>query len=102
MYMMGELKYFLGFQVKQLQEGTFISQTKYIQDILAKFGMKDAKPIKTPMGTCWGLVLKCFESRTRQHKMLNINALRPLKHYFLKDLMNFGRRPRAKYYEGFT
>jgi hypothetical protein len=39
------------FQVKQLQEGTFISQTKYIQDILTKFGMKDAKPIKTPMGT---------------------------------------------------
>jgi hypothetical protein len=49
MSMMGELKYFLGFQVKQ--EGTFISQTKYIQDILTKFGMKDAKPIKTPMGT---------------------------------------------------
>jgi hypothetical protein len=49
--MMGELKYFLGFQVKQLQEGTFISQTKYTQDILSKFGMKDAKPIKTPMGT---------------------------------------------------
>jgi hypothetical protein len=45
------LKYFLGFQVKQLQEGTFISQTKYTQDILTKFGMKDAKPIKTPMGT---------------------------------------------------
>ena len=42
---------FLGFQVKQLQDGTFISQTKYIQDILTKFGMKDAKPIKTPMGT---------------------------------------------------
>jgi hypothetical protein len=30
MSMMGELKYFLGFQVKQLQEGTFISQTKYV------------------------------------------------------------------------
>jgi hypothetical protein len=51
MSMMGELKYFLGFQIKQLQEGTFISQTKYIQDILKKFGMKNAKPIKTPMGT---------------------------------------------------
>jgi hypothetical protein len=50
MSMMGELKYFLGFQVKQLQEGTFISQTKYTQDILTKFGMKDAKPIKIPMG----------------------------------------------------
>jgi hypothetical protein len=49
--MMGELKYFLGFQIKQLQDGTFISQTKYIEDILKKFGMKDGKPIKTPMGT---------------------------------------------------
>jgi hypothetical protein len=49
--MMGETKYFLGFQVKQLQEVTFISQTKYIQDILKKFGLKNAKPIKTPMGT---------------------------------------------------
>jgi hypothetical protein len=51
MSMMGELKYFLGFQIKQLQEGTFIKQTKYIQDILKKFGMKNGKPIKTPMGT---------------------------------------------------
>jgi hypothetical protein len=51
MSMMGELKYFLGFQIKQLQEGTFISQTKYIQDILKKFGMKNGKPIKTPMET---------------------------------------------------
>jgi hypothetical protein len=45
--MMGELKYFLGFQIKQLQDGTFISQTKYIQDILKKFGMKDGKPMGT-------------------------------------------------------
>jgi hypothetical protein len=51
MSMMGELRYFLGFQIKQLQDGTFFSQTKYIQDILKKFGMKDGKPIKTPMGT---------------------------------------------------
>jgi hypothetical protein len=51
MSMMGELKYFLRFQIKQLQDGTFISQTKYIQDILKKFGMKGGKPIKTPMGT---------------------------------------------------
>jgi hypothetical protein len=49
--MMGELKYFLAFQIKQLQDGTFISQTKYIQDILKKFGMKDGKPIKTSMET---------------------------------------------------
>jgi hypothetical protein len=45
------LTYFLRFQVKQLKKGTFLSQTKYIQDILKKFAMKDAKPGKTPMGT---------------------------------------------------
>jgi hypothetical protein len=43
--------------------------------------------------TCWGLVLKCFELRTRQHKILNINVLRPRKHYIPKDLMSFGRGP---------
>jgi hypothetical protein len=51
MSMMGELTYFLGFQVKQLKDGTFISQTKYTQDLLKRFGMKNAKPTKTPMGT---------------------------------------------------
>jgi hypothetical protein len=51
MSMMSELNYFLGFQVKNLKDGTFISQTKYTQDLLKRFGMKDAKPAKTPMGT---------------------------------------------------
>jgi hypothetical protein len=51
MSMIGELKFFLGFQIKQLEDGTFLSQTKYTQDILKKFGMDKAKPIKTPMGT---------------------------------------------------
>jgi hypothetical protein len=51
MSMIGELKYLMGFQIKQLQDDTFISQMKYTQVILKKFGMKDAKLIKTPMGT---------------------------------------------------
>jgi hypothetical protein len=51
MSMMGELTYFLRFQVKQLKEGIFLSQTKYTQDTLKKFGMKDAKSAKMPMGT---------------------------------------------------
>jgi TFIIF-interacting CTD phosphatase-like protein len=33
MSLMGELKYFLGFQIKQLQEGTYISQSKYTQEV---------------------------------------------------------------------
>jgi hypothetical protein len=51
MSMIGKLKYFLSFQIKQLEDGTFISQTKYALDLLKKFGMDKAKPIKTPMGT---------------------------------------------------
>jgi hypothetical protein len=48
---MGVLTLFLGFQIKQAKEGTFISQMKYTHDVLKKFGMDKAKPIKTPMGT---------------------------------------------------
>jgi hypothetical protein len=51
MSMMRVLTFFLRFQIKQAKEGTFISQTKYTRDILKKFGMDKAKPIKTPMGT---------------------------------------------------
>jgi hypothetical protein len=51
MFMIEVLTFFLGFQIKQVKEGTFISQTKYTRGILKKFGMDKVKPIKTPMGT---------------------------------------------------
>jgi hypothetical protein len=51
MPMMGELKFFLGFQIKQLKERTFISQTKYTHDMLKKFDMGNTKLIKTPIPT---------------------------------------------------
>jgi hypothetical protein len=51
MSMMGELKFFLGFQIKQLEDGTFLGQTKYTHDFLKKFGMDKAILIKTPMST---------------------------------------------------
>jgi hypothetical protein len=35
------------------------------------------------VGRCWGLALKCYKLRTRQHQnRLLVNALRPSKHYF--------------------
>jgi hypothetical protein len=51
MSMMGELKYFLGFEVKQYREGTFINQAKYTQDMLKRFTMTELKSYKTPMST---------------------------------------------------
>jgi hypothetical protein len=49
--MMGELKFFLEFQIKQLEDETFLSQTKYTHDILKKFNMDKTKSIKTLMDT---------------------------------------------------
>ena len=49
MSMMGELKYFLGLQIRQEDEGIYISQQKYIKDLLKKFNVQDYKPIATPM-----------------------------------------------------
>ncbi|GJT80142.1 putative ribonuclease H-like domain-containing protein [Tanacetum coccineum] len=45
---MGELTFFLGLQVKQKPEGIFISQDKYVQDMLKKFDMESVRPATTP------------------------------------------------------
>ena len=49
--MMGELNLFLGLQIKQLKDRIFISQSKYIKDLLKRFEMEAYKPTETPMST---------------------------------------------------
>ncbi|WVZ50940.1 LOW QUALITY PROTEIN: hypothetical protein U9M48_002143 [Paspalum notatum var. saurae] len=51
MSMIGELNFFLGFQIKQVKGGVFIHQENYCKDLLKKFKMGDCKPIKTSMST---------------------------------------------------
>ncbi|GJT64046.1 putative ribonuclease H-like domain-containing protein [Tanacetum coccineum] len=46
-----ELTFFLGLQVKQKEDGIFISQDKYVTEILKKFGFSDVKTASTPMET---------------------------------------------------
>jgi hypothetical protein len=46
---MGELTFFLGMQVKQTKQGTFVHQAKYTKDLMKKFNMVDLKPMSTPM-----------------------------------------------------
>ncbi|GKB21041.1 putative ribonuclease H-like domain-containing protein [Tanacetum coccineum] len=48
---MGELTFFLGLQLKQKEDGIFISQDKYVTEILKKFGFTDVKTASTPMET---------------------------------------------------
>nr|GEZ85646.1 retrovirus-related Pol polyprotein from transposon TNT 1-94 [Tanacetum cinerariifolium] len=51
MSMMGELNFFLGLQIKQIEDGKFFNQSKYIKEMLKKFGLEDSKPMKTPMSS---------------------------------------------------
>ncbi|KAL6313451.1 hypothetical protein AAG906_004414 [Vitis piasezkii] len=51
MSVMGKLNFLLRLQIKQLKEGTFINQAKYIRDLLKRFNMEEAKTMKTPMSS---------------------------------------------------
>ena len=51
MSMMCELKFFIGLQIKQLRDGTFISQMNYTKDLIKKFNMQEYKGMRTPMPT---------------------------------------------------
>ncbi|XP_059634494.1 uncharacterized mitochondrial protein AtMg00810-like [Cornus florida] len=51
MSMVGELTFFLGLQVKQLDDGTFIYQSKYVNELVKKFGIKDSNHVQTSLIT---------------------------------------------------
>ena len=47
----GLMSYYLGIEVKQSEEGIFISQERYTRDILEKFNMMNSKSVATPIET---------------------------------------------------
>ena len=47
----GNLSYFLGMEFKDIEEGVFLHQTKYAQDILKRFNMRNCKAVVTPLET---------------------------------------------------
>ncbi|GJR95669.1 retrovirus-related pol polyprotein from transposon TNT 1-94 [Tanacetum coccineum] len=51
MSMMGELNFFVGLQIKQMEDIIFFNQSKYIKEMLKKFGLEDSKPTMMPMST---------------------------------------------------
>jgi len=67
MSLLGELTYFLGLQIQQNEGGIFLSQTKYLKQILKKYGMEDAKPVCTPMVT--GCSLSANDESTAVHQL---------------------------------
>ena len=51
MSLLGNLNLFLCLHTSQLNDGLFISKSKYIKEMLKKFGMEDCKPVSKPMIT---------------------------------------------------
>ncbi|KAK2417316.1 putative mitochondrial protein [Trifolium repens] len=51
MSLVGELTYFLGLQIKQMDDTIFISQSKYARNVIKKFGMENATHKRTPAPT---------------------------------------------------
>ena len=45
----GFMSYFLGIEVKQMDEGIFIAQEGYAREILKKFKMDRCNPVSTPV-----------------------------------------------------
>jgi hypothetical protein len=55
MSIMGELTFFLGIQVKQTKQDTFVHQAKYTKDLMKVFNMAELKPVSTPMSSATSL-----------------------------------------------
>jgi hypothetical protein len=53
--MMGVLTFFLGIQVKQTKQVTFVHQAKYTKDLKKKFNLAELKPVSTLMSTATSL-----------------------------------------------
>lgn len=51
MSLIREMKFFIGLQIQQMKDGIFITQSKYVKEVLKTFGMEDNKPAGTPMMT---------------------------------------------------
>jgi hypothetical protein len=77
MSLLGELSFFLGLQIRQKNQGMFISQTKYIREMIKKFGMEECKPVITPMQTTCKLSKDDDSKSTyqRQYRLMTGNLL---------------------------
>ncbi|GJU17216.1 ribonuclease H-like domain-containing protein [Tanacetum coccineum] len=89
----GELTFFLGLQVKQKEDGIFISQDKYVNEILNKFGFSDVKTVRTPMETQKDLLkdtdgedyVLVLDSKTKIHMIYESTHLHSETRFSLND-----------------
>ena len=78
MSMFGEIKFFVALQVYQMKYGVYITQSKYIKEILKTFGLEDSKPVSTTMVTA--LKLSKNDESTKVNQTLYISMIGKLQY----------------------
>lgn len=98
---LGLLRYFFGMELKQLENSIFISQGKYVADILEKFNMQKNNPSPTP--TVIGLKLRkedCSSNvnvtlyKTMLGSLMYLTTAMPNMIYVVSLVSRFIERPR--------
>jgi hypothetical protein len=104
MSMMGELTFFLGIQVKQTKQGTFVHQGKYTKDLMKKFNMTELKPVSTLMSSTASLgpdedgdVVDQREYRRMIGSLLYLTATRPDIQFAVGLCTRFQSSPRSSH-----
>jgi isopentenyldiphosphate isomerase len=72
MSMMGELTFFLGIQVKQTKQGTFVHRAKYMKDLMKKFNMVELNTVSTPMSTTTSLGPDAYDEVVDQTEYMSM------------------------------
>ena len=72
---LGELKSFLGIQVRQSTEEIWIGQPAYTRKMLEKFGMNNSKPVATPVESCSKLLIESGEKCDQQLYQAAVGSL---------------------------
>lgn len=96
---LGDLSYFLGVEVVPHPDGLFLSQKKYIADILCKANMEDAKPVATPLATHPPLTLtgKALQDPTEYRTLIGslqyLSLTRPDVAFSVNKLAQYMQRP---------
>jgi hypothetical protein len=104
MSLLGGISFLLVLHICQINQGIFISQTKYIIEMLKRFGMEDCKPVTTPMKTSCKLSKDDDSKSTYQRKyrsmigiLLYVTTSRPDVMQTVGQLAQFQETPKESH-----
>ncbi|KAH9783113.1 hypothetical protein KPL71_009187 [Citrus sinensis] len=103
---LGKLSYFLGIEVTKTASGIYLSQSKYIADILAKHNMADCSPVPTPMATghyltkgSGSVISNSSQYRSAVGALQYVTLTRPEIAFSVNKLSQFLASPTAEHWE---